>query len=248
MARYKIGITEAGDAGLDLSWEPHLDTVDGVVLVTKNITPSFHDAALRNKDKAILHATITGYGGTIVEPEVPTIKREMAALDQLVRAGFSADRVVVRIDPIIPTAGGLNRARSVFEMALDAQFSRFRVSVIDMYPHVRERFKKAGLPLPYGPKGFSPNAGQLAAVDELLQEVKNKAPYIRIESCAEPGLKVPVRCGCISDYDLDLLGLDKSDADTKGLQRQNCMCYSGKVELLHSKKQCGHRCLYCYWR
>ena len=47
MAKYKIGITEAGDAGLDLSWEPYVDNLDGVVLVTKNITPSFHDAALR---------------------------------------------------------------------------------------------------------------------------------------------------------------------------------------------------------
>lgn len=51
MAKYKIGITEAGDAGLDLSWEPYVDNLDGVVLVTKNITPSFHDAALRNKEK-----------------------------------------------------------------------------------------------------------------------------------------------------------------------------------------------------
>ena len=31
MARYKIGITEAGDAGLDLSWADKLDTVDGVI-------------------------------------------------------------------------------------------------------------------------------------------------------------------------------------------------------------------------
>ena len=67
MAKYKIGITEAGDAGLDLSWEPYVDNLDGVVLVTKNITPSFHDAALRNKEKAILHATITGYGNTQME-------------------------------------------------------------------------------------------------------------------------------------------------------------------------------------
>lgn len=71
MAKYKIGITEAGDAGLDLSWEPYVDNLDGVVLVTKNITPSFHDAALRNREKAILHATITGYGNTKLEPQVP---------------------------------------------------------------------------------------------------------------------------------------------------------------------------------
>lgn len=248
MAKYKIGITEAGDAGLDLSWEPKLDTVDGVVLVTKHITPSFYDAALRNQDKAILHATITGYGGTLVEPKVPLPKHQLANLVSLARAGFPWEHIVVRIDPIIPTPGGLDRARKVFEMALEKQFSRFRISVIDMYPHARDRFKRAGLPLPYGPKGFSPDMFQLAAVDALLSNIKSQAPHVRIESCAEPGLKVPIRCGCISSYDLQLLGLDPADVDSKGPQRQNCMCYSGKQELLSHKTQCGHGCLYCYWR
>lgn len=39
MAKYKIGITEAGDAGLDLSWVNKLDTVDGAVVITKCISP-----------------------------------------------------------------------------------------------------------------------------------------------------------------------------------------------------------------
>ena len=29
MAKYKIGITEAGDAGLDLSWKERLESVTG---------------------------------------------------------------------------------------------------------------------------------------------------------------------------------------------------------------------------
>ena len=33
-----------------------------------------------------------------------------------------------------------------------------------------------------------------------------------------------------------------------GFQRKNCMCYSGKVELLNQKHPCDHQCLYCYWR
>lgn len=46
MARYKIGITEAGDAGLDLSWANKLDTVDGAIIITKCISPEFYDAVL----------------------------------------------------------------------------------------------------------------------------------------------------------------------------------------------------------
>ena len=248
MPKYKIGITEAGDAGLDLSWEPYVDNLDGVVLVTKNITPSFHDAALRNKEKAILHATITGYGNTQLEPQVPDPSKEMAALLKLVDDGFPKARGVVRIDPIIPTDRGLTRAKKIFDKALKAGFRRFRVSVIDMYPHVRERFLKAGLPLPYGPNGFSPNAEQLRAVDRMLEEIWYRAPQVQIESCAEPRLQAPIKCGCISSYDLELLGLDEPDADTTGPQRKNCMCYSGKTELLKHKAQCEHGCLYCYWR
>ena len=33
---YKIGITEAGDAGIDRSWANRLDEVDGAILITKN--------------------------------------------------------------------------------------------------------------------------------------------------------------------------------------------------------------------
>lgn len=247
MAKYKIGITEAGDAGLNLTWEPKLDLVDGVVLVTKQITLSFHDAALRSKDKAILHATMTGYGSTPVEPNVPDLAFEFGSLVSLVKDGFPKERVVIRIDPIIPTAEGLGRAKQVFNLATDGGFARFRVSVVDMYPHARKRFQAAGLELPYGPN-FSPSPAQLRAVDGLLQEVLDSHPGVRIEACAEPGLKVPIHCGCISAYDLELLGLDPQDVDSAGPQRRNCMCYSGKQELLTNKTQCGHGCLYCYWR
>lgn len=248
MARYIIGITEAGDAGLDLSWEPKLDRVDGAVLVTKQITPSFHDAALRDKDKVILHATMTGFGGTLIEPNVPELQNEFQALLDLVHDGFPKDHVVIRIDPIIPTEYGLNQARRVFDLATGAGFERFRVSVVDMYPHARKRFQAAGIAVPYGLNGFSPSPAQLQAVDRLLQEILSAYPRVRIEACAEPGLKVPIHCGCISSYDLELLGLDTQDADSAGPQRKNCMCYSGKRELLSSKTQCGHGCLYCYWK
>lgn len=248
MVRYKIGVTEAGDAGLDLRWEPYLGRVDGAVLITKNITPSFHDAALRNLDKAILHATMTGYGGSVLEPEVPLVERQMKAVLRLVRDGFPMEKVVARIDPIIPTPKGIGQARRVFQMALDAGLTRFRVSVVDMYPCTRERFRRAGLPLPYGPKGFSPSRRQLAAVDAMLEGILFQHPGIRVESCAEPRLIAPIQCGCVSAYDLALLGLDDKEADSAGYQRRGCLCYSGKEELLSRKAQCEHGCLYCYWR
>ena len=66
MTDIRIGITERGDGGLDyVTWERNLPSVDGAIIITKNLThQGFRDAMLRNKDKLILHATITGYGQT----------------------------------------------------------------------------------------------------------------------------------------------------------------------------------------
>lgn len=253
MPKYKIGITEAGDAGLDLSWEPKLSAVDGAILITKCISPSFYDAVLRNKDKVIVHATFTGYGGTVLEPCVPYPYDNYDALIHLIESGFPKEKVVIRVDPIIPTAKGIETAYNVFTSFIENGFNRFRVSIIDMYPHVRSRFVDAGLPLPYGENRFSPLPVQVEMVDELLAcarlfwETNGHGCSLRLESCAEPGLTHALQCGCISAYDLQLLGLEPEDMST-GYQRRNCLCYAGKTELLSHKSRCGHRCLYCYWR
>lgn len=260
MAKYKIGATDGGDAGLDLSWVDKLNTVDGAVVITKRISSDFHDAVIANKDKLIVHATTTGYGGTVLEPNVPTTYQQLFSVMELVRDGnFPKEKVVIRVDPIIPTQKGISVAKGVIKLFIDRGFSRFRVSIIDMYPHVRERFKQAGLPLVYGESGFSPSKRQILAVDEMLYDVSRYwasrgdrrmfSDDFRIEGCAEPGLTNVIQCGCISDYDLNLLGLTEDDgADSAGYQRKHCMCYSGKVELLKSKEMCSHQCLYCFWK
>jgi len=258
VARYKIGITEAGDAGLDLSWADKLDTVDGAIVITKCVTPDFYDAALSNKGKLIIHTTFTGYGHSVLEPNVPSPYDEFDAIMALERAGFPKEKIVIRIDPIIPTPKGIATAKNVFKTFMDVGFSRFRVSIIDMYPHVRERFIDAGLPLPYDGRGFYPSVEQVQAVDKMFEDVKEYwfsigrrmlfGDVLRIESCAEPGLKNACRCGCISEYDLNLLGLTEKEPDSFGYQRPNCLCYSGKTELLKHKERCPNGCLYCYWK
>lgn len=102
MPKYKIGITEAGDAGLDLSWEPKLSTVDGAILVTKCISPSFYDAVLRNKDKVIVHATFTGYGGTVLEPCVPYPYDNYDALTHLIESGFRKRKLLFVLTLLYP--------------------------------------------------------------------------------------------------------------------------------------------------
>ena len=246
--RYKIGITEAGDAGIDLSWQNKLSKIDGAILITKNITTSFIRAVLPFYGKVIVHATITGYGGSIVEPNVPNPRNQFLGLNHLLESGFPLDYIVIRVDPIIPTTKGIDKAKWVIDEALRYGLTRFRVSVLDLYPHVRQRFVDAGLTDPYN-GGFQASIVQLEKVDGMLAKIKQQhGSHIRIESCAEPNLHQTIQCGCISSYDLDLLRLNDYDDDFSGYQRKHCMCYSGKIELLEHKKQCPHGCLYCYWK
>lgn len=242
---YKVGITEAGDAGIDLTWADKMGNIDAAILITKCVSPDFFDAVLEHKNKVIVHTTVTGYGHSVLEPNVPPSYEESSAVMELVKAGFPIEKIVIRIDPIIPTEKGVSVALRVMCSFMEMGFRRYRVSVIDMYPHVRSRFRRAGLPLPYGDNGFAPSKAQLSKVDNMLRQAKrfweesNSGKYLRIESCAEPGLTETIVCGCISDYDLNLLGFpDDIKIDEVGYQRKGCMCYAGKIELLKNKTRC----------
>lgn len=253
MAKYKIGITEAGDASVNLNWETKTELIDGAILITKNVSSEFRAAVMRHCEKVIVHATVTGFGGSVLEPGVPKPVESLAKVMALLRAGFPQEKIVIRVDPIIPTEKGLKTALETIEMFMEKGFSRYRISVIDMYPHVRERFAMAGLPLPYGEQMYA-SRDRFDAVDAMLLEVKcfwenagNRPRDLRIESCAEPWLTEAISYGCISAHDLSLLNLDPYESDTAGRQRQHCMCYSGKKELLFDRHPCRHNCLYCYW-
>ena len=148
MAKYRIGVTEAGDAGIDLNWVQKMDTVDGAVVITKQITHGFLDAVLEHQRKLIVHTTLTGYGGSVLEPWVPTPDEQFEAVQALVDSGFPQEKIVIRVDPLIPTEKGLVKALRVIETCMDDGFRRYRVSVLDMYRHVRNRFRATGLPLP----------------------------------------------------------------------------------------------------
>lgn len=254
MAQYKIGATDGGDAGLDLSWQDKMKDVDGAVLITKHVTPTFIKA-VKDLPNVVVHATCTGYGGTVVEPNVPSLLEQFNAVLDLVKVGFPQERIVIRIDPIIPTPKGLVRAKQAFALFIVGGFSRYRISMIDMYPHVQNRFLAAGLPLPYNGR-FAPRSEDWQAANKLVSKVKAVweteicRGNLRIEACAEPTLTGAIQCGCVSAYDLQLMGLidEGEELDSAGYQRHDCLCYSGKVELLTARKPCAHQCLYCFWK
>ena len=245
-----IGITERGDAGLDLSWLYKLDKLNGAILITKNLNDAFIDSVLLHRESIIVHATITGFGGTILESNVPTLDWSYRQLSKLVAQRFPIDQIVLRIDPIIPTVKGLKVVRSVLDKFKHSGINRVRFSFIDMYPHVKERFKQAGLRNPYEGvlNSFSPPSYMASEAKELFREYTHLYSF---ESCAEYITKEDniEPMGCISQKDLNLLGIfEKPDFTRHKGQRHSCRCPGFKTELLSNKAPCAHGCLYCYWR
>lgn len=251
----KIGITERGDASLDYSWVAPVENneVDGVVLITKNLTPKFIDEVYRLHNmgkKIIVHATCTGWGGTMVEPNVPIYTEQLMAMKDLLDMGFPYNRLVLRIDPIIPTPNGVARVCEVLNDALALDILpgvRVRISVLDEYKHVKERIKAAGK------KPFYPE-GQWQASDAQMKYLSDNLNKYNLTfyTCAESKLKGDegrfAIAGCISKMDLEILDLPAEDMDINPQNRKGCTCLSCKTELLKCSRQCAHKCIYCYWR
>lgn len=220
-----IGITERGDAGLDLSWKHWVNAGNPAILITK--APGKLLKVIDQKSNIIVHCTITGYGDTIVEPNVLAWEEEIKNYLKLVEM-LGKDRVVLRIDPIMPTKIGVIAPLLVFSNAC----TRVRISFIDMYEHVKQRLMLVG---------FNDFWDGIHAPLEKRKEIAKQ--FQGAEICGEPGFECT---GCVSSIDCEVLGVEP--VLTKSFQRQACACLSLKKELLSTKCQCEHKCLYCYWK
>ena len=229
----KIGITERMDAGLDFLWYKKRNDYDGLILITKVLSDDFIERTIDTN--CIVHATITGLGNSIYEPNVPDLDYSHYYFNELCEC-IGSDRVVLRIDPIIPTKEGVKKALDVYNRFYkeNDNKTRVRISFLDNYPHVKQRFIEAGLtPLSYN----------FHAPLELRKEILKLFP--NVEVCGEPGIKF---VGCVSEKDLEILGVEIPKNIVRGFQRTECSCLSIKKEIFTERKQCPNKCLYCYWK
>lgn len=235
----KVGITERGDAGLDFSWERKL--LPANIIISKELNDKLIEKLVKNKDKIIFHMTCTGLGGTVIEPHVPSIDWTYKQFYKLYTMGFPVSHVVLRVDPVIPVEYGINAVNNVLSMFSNTGIKRVRYSFVDMYPHARKRFNLAHLPLPYGNNFEASEEQKYKAMDVM----RNYNDIYTFEACAENNADMK---GCISETDLEILGITESISDYVCGQRKLCLCPQGKTELLSNNCRCSHGCLYCYWK
>ena len=252
----QIGVTERGDASLSEDWVDWVYKKDKpAILITKNaplLQKKHPDIFFKN---VIIHVTCTGLGGTIFffffpAPDViyEWIKNKPATLQR---------KLVLRVDPICPSLFSIKNDKfdgeeywknivKLFNLATQFQL-RCRISFLDYYTHVKERFKLEGIDIDKDYANCEYNGVHLSLearkkwMTVFNTGTNNQLPF---EICGEPGLPCT---GCVSKLDLDILGLDPGYC-AEGNQRLACKCLGIKKELLNNKSQCAHKCLYCYWK
>jgi DNA repair photolyase len=240
----RIGITESGEIAFNLDAFDRL--YEGNIIITKRLTNAVNKKLVEHQDKIILHLTVTGMGGSRIEPFVPKAEDTYKKLLELLENGFPVSHVVLRVDPIVPTEKGIETALGVITAFSGLGIKRLRFSFLDNYKHVKKRFKEEGIAELYG--------GEFHAPLELRQEYARKIEEVAhdggfetVEACGEPGIE---SVSCLSQRDVDILGLtDKITLEGSAEQREGCGCPANKSELLRIRPhQCENKCLYCYWR
>ncbi len=240
----RIGICEAGEISFNLDAFDRL--YSGNIIITKRLTDKVIEKLIEHKDKIILHLTVTGMGGTRIEPFVPKMEDTYAKLTKLIEGGFPLPNIVIRLDPIVPTEKGMETALKVITAFGNIGINRLRFSFMDNYNHVKERFKEEGIGELYNGEFHAPLKTRLKYAAKI-KEIANDNGFQSIEACGEPGIKsIP----CLSQKDLDILNLtDKITLEGSSEQRKNCSCPANKTELLKiNPKQCPNKCIYCYWK
>lgn len=277
----QIGITERGDAYIDkYGWQKWVfEEQKPAILITKNpmgILKEFPELFIKDstgglKGNVILHATITGLGGTPFEPNVIPYNEQLDGIKEILRdKNFCKERLVIRQDPLFPTFIITDKrlkhygyhVRNIWTFAFENGL-RYRTSFFDYYPHVRVRTQEihydgSHYQLFINKENVNEYIKDLNEIQtELHLPLETRKDFLniiqpdadkynaQIEICGEPGLPC---MGCLSKKDLDTFGINLEEEIKTGLQRPACACLGIKHELLNRKSPCIHNCMYCYWK
>lgn len=247
----RIGITEGSDPRFTDDWLMLDEFTDVTIVVTKGLpTAKGRQKMLSNPNKYILHATATGMGGTEHEPNVKKFYQQLQDVRDFIQQGFPHDHVIIRVDPIMPNANGVELAKQVVTTAHNMGFNKFRYSFTDTYQHVKATYARANI--------FDKLAGfgiDLKEADAAAKVWFDFCAYMEkncgctFYSCAENIAPEHHQVGCVSWLDAKICGVTKPLSGTASKQRKTCLCDGDKIELLpHFRTPCHHNCLYCYWR
>jgi len=223
------------------------ETVHTLVIWTKNPGNMIRHQALREAlsqyAQVYVHLTITGLGGSVLEPGIPPWEQVDEMVPELVHLAKGPERITWRFDPIIAAqyCSGVIENIPLFPVIAEKMrkhgITACRTSWASPYKKVIRRMQKKGLTL--RPFNAEEQAAQAVELEEIADSLGIKIYYCSMEGFA--------RSRCIDGALLSALhpqGLACSLKKAKG-QRPACGC-TESIDIGWYSLKCGHGCIYCY--
>jgi DNA repair photolyase len=218
--------------------------VHSIVLITKfpaAILGAPLRETLRPYDQCAAQVTITGWGGTVLEPKVPAPAEALRAIPDLLDFLGDPRRLRLRLDPLLRLADGrdnLAEACSIMSTAASMGVKSFITSIVTPYAKIAPRLARLGLALaPWN------EAEQAAIIGGLADTAASLG--VSLAGCCLPGLP---NAACIDGRSLQESHPEQLPCrlDHPSGQRKLCGC-SHAIDLgWYSSHPCPSGCLYCY--
>jgi hypothetical protein len=230
------------------------DAVHSIVLWSKDYANLLDNAfGLRDRlacyDQVYLHLTVTGLGGTAIEPRVRGRRETLAQLPGLAALSGNPLRVSVRFDPILfwqergEIRSNIDLFAEVAEAAAEAGIRDVRISFAHWYGKAVRRASARGFPFVVpSEEDQRRRASELALIAA--------ARGLVLHACCQPqlaGLPGIRPSACIDGALLESLHprRERASQGKDRSQRDACLC-SESIDIGSYTQACPHGCVYCY--
>lgn len=243
-------VTFYPDYTVDRIKDVGFENVHTLVIWTKNPKnilshPRLRDS-LKKLDQIYVLLTVTGLGGTPLEPFAPKTEEVFSQLPKIIDFIKSPQRLAIRYDPLIDVLYrkkvhlsniDINLFDKVLEKAAFLGIKRIIISYVTLYKKVTERLKR--------------NEFEIVDhdIDEITDFIKNKMmPRVEeagmeLSTCVLPHLTTK---GCIDGNTLTLLHPQQEPCSRAKDKSQRQTCHCTKSYDVGQWFSCYHNCLYCY--
>jgi hypothetical protein len=224
------------------------ERVHSVVVWTKDPSNLLHHArmraALAGVGQVFVQWTVTGLGGTFLEPCVPRPEAQLALLDAVVAYVGDPRRIHWRYDPLLAVRRGEERLsnldldlfRRLAAAFAGAGIPAVHTSFVTPYPKVTRRLAAAGVRLE------EQSAEEQA---RFLHDLSAAAAELGLQllTCSQPGFPMT---RCIDGALLTSLHPTQAPCRTDRARGQRELCGCTASRDLGRYLPCPNRCLYCY--
>ena len=226
------------------------ENIHTLVIWTKDPKNLFGHKRLRKSlqriDQIYILLTITGLGGSPLEPKAPATEKALAQLPEVADFVGSPQRIAVRYDPLIDlydqeethlTNIDIGLFIDILKSASSLGIKRIITSYVTLYPKVIKRLQKCNFQIVDHPiseiKSFIQN--------QMIPLAKNFD--MKLSTCVFPDLTA---MGCIDGRILTELHPRREPCSLAKDPSQRPACHCTKSIDIGQWFSCYHGCLYCY--